>query len=154
MGVYRKVAGLWEPVVVWRKVAGVWKQCLMHRKVGGTWKVLSDSIITVGNSGGVLGYSTAYGGPGMGSMQTNTLLLNGTRPTISDARNNTAGNGFYLRVAGTPPNSGWTSVRVGSQYYTRASGGYGTGGGYADWQWAGTNPFGAAGTQTPIEIII
>jgi len=120
----------------------------------GNW----TSIVTVG-SGAITNKVTAYG------YQNNSPITFGS---ISDATVNTysnrtilslswyTSNFLFFTVSGNAPNSGWTSLKVGSSTYARTATTYSPSSTSTQFRWnESSNPFGTTtGANVTVEFIV
>lgn len=119
----------------------------------GTDAALSDWTSTMTVSSYTI-FKTAYWGynsASAGSLSDTTIDTFNNYEIIVFSWNSANTVGLALNTENIP-NSGWTSIKVNSTTFTRASATYfsNAGSGQSNWQWTGvtTNPFGTTGGAT------
>lgn len=105
-----------------------------------------SATMTVGSFiGQFFGYNPSFS---MGSMSDTTIDLISNAPIASLYFS--GGQHVNFLLTGNIPNSGWSTLTIGSTVFTRASASYVYQFGQTYFTWSGlsTNPFGTSGTKT------
>lgn len=111
------------------------------RNFYGTSNYLDIQTVTVGFYSDVDNYLWGYSTGAAGSISDGTFNPLGGATIVALCHNVGA---VFFNVAGVHANSGWTSLTVNGNTYTRASATYYTDAAYTYWYWSASNPF----TQT------
>jgi hypothetical protein len=110
--------------------------------------VLDTQTITIGSYVDKFNYLVGFYTGYMGSISDGTFNPTGGTTIFGiDFEINTSNMSFVLQ--GSPiANSGWTTMTINGNAFTRASGAFTSTGGYTSWAWSGaSNPFpGSSGT--------